>query len=175
MITIDNKLYITEDVNKVVVSFAKQVVLRKLLIQFSFTLKNDKKRVSELITAINFYNGDIPDYEQQEELLLLIIGFIKECKKEERTSLYFWMLNEKYLAYLDNYNDEEEDSLETFRFKFGRELAYKLYEPETSELEQELIKELQNVLISFASEFDFSVIDKSSIIEIMDTMDYYCQ
>ena len=78
------------------------------------------------------------------------------------------MLNEKFFGYWTNYDDKEENSVETCDFKFGRKLTYKLYELETNELEQELIKELQNVVVSFASEFDLSLINKSSINEIMD-------
>ena len=56
MITIDDKLFITEDVNKIVVSYAKQVVLRKLLTQFSFTYSEEQKNVSELIVAVTIFD-----------------------------------------------------------------------------------------------------------------------
>lgn len=177
MITIDDKLFITEDVNKIVVSYAKQVVLRKLITQFSITYSEGQKNVSELIIAVNFYLGDLPEYQQQHDMMLLIIDFLNVCTKEELTSLYFWLLNEKYMDYYQNFEVDLEDSddyLERFNYKFGRELAYKLYNPESSELREDLNNELQKLLIGFASEFDFSLVDEKSIIEIQEMMDRYC-
>ena len=77
----------TEDVNKIVVSYAKQVVLRKLITQFSFTYSEEQKNVSELIVAVNFYLGDLPDYQQQHDMMLLIVDFLNACTKR-RLSLY---------------------------------------------------------------------------------------
>jgi hypothetical protein len=174
MITIDDKLYITKDVNNIVVSFSKKIVLRKLLMQFSFTNNDEKKQVSDLIVAVNFYLGDLPDYQQQHDMLILIIDFLNACTGEELTSLYFWLLNEKYMEYFDDFKDDTDDSIETFNYKFGRELAHKLYNPESTELRDKLHKELQKLLITFASEFDFSLINKNSILEILEVMDSYC-
>lgn len=95
MITIDDKLYITKEVNSIVVNYAKNVVLRKLLTQVSFTIYDEKQNVSDLIIAVNFYLGDLPDYQQQHDMMLLIIDFLNSCTKEELTSLYFWLLNQK--------------------------------------------------------------------------------
>lgn len=177
MITIDDKLYITKEVNKIVVNYAKYTVLRKLLTQFSFTIYEEKQNVSELIVAVNFYLGDLPDYQQQHDIMLLIIDFLNACTKEELTSLYFWLLNEKYMEYYDNFKVDLEDSddyIERFNYEFGRELAYKLYNPESTELKEELRKELQNLLICFASEFDFSLVNESSILEIEEMIKRYC-
>ena len=174
MITIDDKLYITKEINNVVVSFSKKNVLRKLLMQFSFTNNDEKKHVSDLIVAVNFYLGDLPDYEQQHDMLLLIIDFLNACTIEEITSLYFWLLNEKYMEYYNGFKDEADDPMETFNYKFGRELAHKLYNPESTELKDELHEELQKLLITFASEFDFSLVNESSIFEIFEMLDRYC-
>lgn len=54
MITIDEKLYIKKNVNEIVVSYSKHVVLRNLLNQFSFTLNEEQQCVSELIKEVNF-------------------------------------------------------------------------------------------------------------------------
>ena len=174
MITIDDKLYITKEINNVVVSFSKKNVLRKLLMQFSFTNNDEKKHVSDLIVAVNFYLGDLPDYEQQHDMLLLIIDFLNTCTIEEITSLYFWLLNEKYMEYYNGFKDGADDPIETFNYKFGRELAYKLYNPESTELKDELHEELQKLLITFASEFDFSLVNESSILEIEEMLERYC-
>ena len=70
--------------------------------------------------------------------------------------------------------EDSDDYMERFNYKFGRELAYKLYNPESSELREELHNELQKLLIGFASEFDFSLVDDNSIIEIQEMIDRYC-
>ncbi len=177
MITIDDKLFITKEVNQIVVSYAKHVVLRKLLTQFSFTFYEEQQHVSELIKKVSKYFGDLPDYEQQHDMIILIAGFINTCNQRELTSLYFWLLNEKYMVYYNGFKVDLEDSddyMERFNSKFGRELAYKLYNPESSELSEELRSELQRLLIGFASELDFSLVDENSIIEIQEMMERYC-
>lgn len=177
MITIDDKLYITKEVNNIIVNYAKNTVLRKLLTQFSFTIYEEKQNVSDLIVAVNFYLGDLPDYQQQHDMMLLIIDFLNTCTKEELTSLYFWLLSEKYMEYYDNFKvdlDDSEDYIERLNYKFGRELAYKLYNPESAELREELRKELQKLLIGFACEFDFSLVNESSLIEIEEMIERYC-
>lgn len=78
------------------------------------------------------------------------------------------------MQYYDEFKHETDYSIKTFRYKFGRELAYKLYNPESTELKDELVNKLQNLLICFASEFDFSLVDENSICEILETIEYYC-
>lgn len=180
MITIDEKLYITKKVNKVVLKYAEKVVLKKLLKHFSFekTLKKKKKKVSNLLESMNYYNGDIPP-EIQFELIDLIYSFLEKLDTYDTTALYFWAINKLYLRYLeeleyasDDYFDEN-DSDEVFNFKFGRMLAQKIYDPESTELEDELFQELQNLLITFSTEFDLSLIDKYSIIYIKEAISSY--
>lgn len=175
MITIDEKLYITKEVNNIVVSFAKKVVLKKLLLEFSFTSENENREVTDLIKTVGYYNGDLPDTEVQLELIDLINSFLKELTKEELTSLHFWVINEKYMKYLDETEVEENYAHEDFDFKFGRELAHRLYDPENTELEDDLDEALKYLFINFASEFDFSLIDKQTTEDILETINsYYC-
>lgn len=179
MITINEKLYITDDVNEIVVSYAKHVVLRKLLTQFSFTFHEEQKYVSELIKKVSSYYGDLPDYEQQHDIIVLIADFINICNQRELTSLYFWLLNEKYMDYYQSFEVDLEDSddyIERFNYKFGRELESKLNYPEASKLNDELHKELQKLLIAFASEFTSSLVfaDENTIIEVEEMIERYC-
>jgi len=176
MITIDDKLYITKEVNSIVVSYAKEIVLRQLLLEFSFKTKKDKK-VTDLLGTVSYYNGDLPPIDIQLELAKLVSSFIKKLNKEKLTSLYFWVINEKYFKYIDDVNAEydlENDTIENDNFKFGRELALKLYEPEATELKNDLNNELEGLLINFASELDLSNINKHTKKEILETIDNYC-
>jgi hypothetical protein len=176
MITINDKLYITEEVNGIVVGYAKEIVIRQLLLEFSFkTTKN--KKVTDLLETISFYNGDIPPVDMQLELTNLVGSFIKKLNKVKLMALYFWVLNKKYFKYIDEVNAEyefENDTIENDNFKFGRELALKLYEPEGTELKNDLYNELERLLINFASEFDMSKINKQTKKYIIETIDNYC-
>lgn len=180
MITIDDKLYITKEVNEVILDYARKVVIKDLLKQFSFegTLKKKKKKVSNLLETVNFYNGDISP-EVKIELIDFIDSFLNKLESKETTSLYFWTINNLYLRYLENLEHtsdpsfNQNDSEEVFNYKFGRMLAYKLYEPESTELIEELFQEIENLLVVFASEFDLSLIDKYTIQHIKETISNY--
>lgn len=159
--------------------YAKHVVLRKLLTQFSFTFYEEQQDVSELIKKVSSYYGDLPDYEQQHDIIVLIADFLNACSKEELTSLYFWLLNEKYMEYYNGFKVDLEDSddyMERFNYKFGRELESRLNYPEASKLNDELQEELQKLLIAFASEFNSSLVfsDENSIIEVEEMIKRYC-
>ena len=101
----------------------------------------------------------------------------KKLNKEKLTSLYFWVLNKQYIRYIDGVNsgnDFEIDTIENENYKFGRELALKLYEPEATELKNNLYNELEGLLINFASEFDLSLIDQNTKNNILGIIDNYC-
>lgn len=70
--------------------------------------------------------------------------------------------------------EDSDDYMERFNYKFGRELESRLNYPEASKLNDELQEELQKLLIAFASEFDFSLVDDNSIIEIQEMIERYC-
>lgn len=170
MINIDDKLYVTKEINAIIVSYAKDKVLRKLLKRFSF--KENTKKISDLLQDVSYYNGDAPPLEQQDEMETLIFDFLKQLKIEELTALRYWVLNNKYSQYFQE--TEIDDMGEGFDQKFGRELAYKLYDPKSSQLDCDMKELLYYRLINFASEFDLSVIDKHTKRTIKDTINNYC-
>ena len=172
MITIIDKLFITEEVNTIVVQYAKEIVLKELLVSFSFDSTTDKRNVSELIQSIGYYNGDEPPPEDNLKLIDFIYTFTKALSKEKRIALNFWVLNENYLKYLDEHPDNN-DVEEEFDQKFGRELAYKLYHPKSSHLSYDLNEALRMMLITFASEHDFSLIDEETYMFIDEVIESY--
>ncbi len=180
MITIDEKLYITKEVNNIIISYSKSVVIRKLLLTFSFEEGSNNKTISPLLENANFCNGDLnPDIEF--ELFEFIHPFLKELNKNDTTALYFWTINNLYLNYLevlehtDDENFHENDSDKVFYFKFGRALAHKIYDPESTALDDELYEELKTLLISYASEFDLSLIDKYTKYDVLEMIERYCE
>lgn len=167
MITIDDKLYITKEVNRIVVKYAKTVIIRKLLLEFSYDSDTEEKIVSSKLESTNFYNGDL-NSEVEIGLKNFINFFIKRLNKEEITAMYFWTINNLYIEYIDTIDDilNNKDSKEVYDFKFGRKLAHKLYEPESTELANELFSEIKKLLINYASEFDLSAIDEATFEDI---------
>ncbi|WP_111706570.1 hypothetical protein [Lutibacter citreus] len=179
MITINDKLYITKEVNNIVVSYAKTIVLRKLLINFSFKKDSKNKIITDHLESVNHCKG-VLDVFVEEEMDDFIYPFVKNLDKDETTALHFWTLNKLYLKYFQDsdYNDDDgidiEHSDADFDFKFGRKLAHKIYEPEFTELDNDLIKELKNLLANFASEFDLSMVTKYTRQNILETIENYC-
>ena len=115
-------------------------------------------------------------YEIELALFEFLWRFKKNLDKEELTALYFWVLNQKYMCYLENFECADDTSSEKeFDREFGRSLAYKIYEPNDSDLEHEAIKELKILLCNFASEFDLSVMDKFTLEQIVEVIDMYCK
>ena len=109
-------------------------------------------------------------------ILEFINGFISKLDQNDKTALYFLTLNENYLIYYDDFLANEgahldEDLIDK---EFGRELAYKIYNPKASELDEDLNELLQNKISSFADDLDLSEIDESSIEQILETIESHC-
>lgn len=65
----------------------------------------------------------------------------------------------------------DEDSIDK---EFGRELAYKIYNPKASGLDEDLNELLQNEISSFADDVDLSEIDENAIEHILETIESHC-
>tara|TARA_Y100000815_G_scaffold217521_1_gene202950 strand:- start:257 stop:787 length:531 start_codon:yes stop_codon:yes gene_type:complete len=175
LITVQDELLITKEINAVTIDYVKKIVFRKLLMSFCFELKKNAKRITGLIQSLNFYGIDVKPTELEFELLEELESFIDNLKKEERTALYFWVLNQRYLLYLDEFEyDDDTYSESEYDKKFSRELAYKIYEPKNSNLRNETIQELKSFLYNFASELDLSLIDEYTSNQILEEIDNYC-
>lgn len=168
MISINEKMFVTKDVNKVIVKFAEEVVLKRLLNKISFYVDGDKKEVSNLIQDIKYCYGDL-DPITDSKVHVTICDFLDSLTSEEATALYYWVIEMNYCHFLREFEFNQIDVVEdksNSNAKFGRELAYKLYEPEESGLEEELVTHLKNYIITFANEFDFSEVNDYTIQEI---------
>lgn len=181
MITFSEHLIVTKELNNVVCRYAQKVLLKEFLLDFTF-LKSEKgkrkiktKNINPLLEELSSHQGDI--YGDEElEILEFINGFISKLDKNDKTALYFLTLNENYLIYYDDFlanegADLDEDLIDK---EFGRELAYKIYNPKASELDEDLNELLQNKISSFADDLDLSEIDESSIEQIFETIESHC-
>jgi len=113
-------------------------------------------------------------YEIELGLFEFLRSFKKNLVKDELTALYFWVLNQKYMCYLENFECEDDTySEKEFDREFGRNLAYKIYEPNDTYLEHETIEELKILLCNFASEFDLSLMDRCTSEQIAEVIDMY--
>lgn len=156
------------------VTYAKKVVLRKLILAFCFESQPHNETISDLLKSVNFHGFDIP-HEIELGLIKFLNRFTKTLEKDEITALGFWVLNQKYLHYLENFEgDDDTYSEKEFNWRFGRNLAYKIYNPNDSGLKHDTIQELKLLLCNFASELDLSVIDKYTCEQILEVIDVYC-
>jgi len=181
MITFSEHLIVTKELNNVVCRYAQKVLLKEFLLDFTF-LKNEKrkrkvktKNINPLLEELSAHQGDI--YGDEElEILEFITEFISKLDQNDKTALYFLTLNENYLIYYDDFLDNEGAELgeDLIDKEFGRELAYKIYNPKESGLDEDLNELLQNEISSFADDLDLSEIDESSIEQILETIESHC-
>jgi len=175
MITIDDKLYITKEVNNIIVDYATKIVFPQLFNELSFKVSNGIKEVSPLLINLN-QSGNYSIYPKTEiNLIEFISDFLKSLSKEKLTSLYFWYLNETHFKDSMDEIDRLEDDIdnENFDYQFGRSLAQQIYDPEGSGLDNKLFNQLKNIILAFASEFDLSLIEEDTVDEILQVMDGY--
>ena len=138
---------------------------------FCFESQSNNGTITDLFKSINFY-GFSMTYEIELTLFEFLWRFKKNLKKDELTALYFWVLNQKYVCYLEDF-EFDNDTEKEFDKKFGRSLAYKIYEPNDSHLEHETFEELKLHLCNFASEFDLSLVDEYTYEHIIEVVDMY--
>lgn len=177
MITIDEKLYITKEVNQILVKYAEKIVLKNLLFSYSFENRNDFKKLTELVQDVRRFCPNRPIKSTAIQLTKFCESFLRALPKDEQTAIYFWVLNHKYEKYLDIEESLEEHELEedakhrAFEEKFGRELAQKMYEPEGTEFEKDCIELLSDYLISFTDQLDLSLIDQDTIESVLEQIE----
>lgn len=155
------------------VTYAKKVVLRKLILAFCFESQPYNETISDLLKSVNFHGFNMP-YQVELDLNVLLGRFTKNLEKDELAALGFWVLNQKYLHYLENFEcDDDTYSEKEFNWRFGRNLAYKIYKPNDSGLEHDTVQELKLLLCNFASELDLSLIDEYTSEQILEVIDVY--
>ncbi|MDK2772904.1 MAG: hypothetical protein KYX68_11865 [Flavobacterium sp.] len=178
MITVDEKLIVTKQINEVLCRYAKRNLLKEFLFSFSFpncSKANSKlkpKNINPLLETIYYYQGEIyPD--TLEEVERYINAFLSELDENDLTALQFFTLNENYLNHIDEFENEDNTKYtkEEFEIKLGRYFAQKLYKPNESGLNEEVQELLQNQISRLANEIDLSVINKESISEILHVID----
>ncbi|MGB6152320.1 MAG: hypothetical protein WBG48_10025 [Pricia sp.] len=167
-------MFITKEVNSTTVAYFKKMVLLKLLMQFSFEPLSNNSTITDLLRSVNYYGFDLP-YEIKLDLFEMLWRFKNGLGKDELTALYFWGLNQKYMCYFEKFlGDCDTYSEKNFDTEFGRSLAYKIYEPFASGLEEDTFEERKVLLCNFASEFDLSLVDEYTYENILELIDMYC-
>ena len=167
-------MFITKDINAATIAYFKKSILRKLLMSFSFEPQSNNEATTNLFKSINHYGFDLPK-EYELDLFGMLMQFKNNLEEDELTALYFWGVNQKYMYYFENFLDGLDTySEKKFDMEFGRLLAYKIYEPNASGLEEDTIEELKVLLCNFASEFDLSLVDEYTCMDILETMETYC-
>ena len=177
MITIDEKLYVTKEVNQILVKYTEQVVLKDLLLCYSFGKGKEPKELTKLIKGVHFFCPERPIQLTAMELREFCKSFLKALSKDEQVAIYFWTLNHKYEKYLDieeslaDHELEEDAKHRVFEEKFGRELAQKIYDPKGTKFEADCIGLLFDYLFSFTDQLDLSLIDEDTIDTILEQIE----
>ncbi len=147
MITIDEQLKVTKQLNIVACRYAQKVLLKDFLLKFTFLDCNDDKynfdeeNINPTLETLSFHQGEIfPD--TFIEINEFVYDYIKSLDESDLTSLYYLVLNKNYFKYYDDFNDNEGYELEAELIdeEFGRFLASKIYTPIESELQDDLVK-----------------------------------
>ena len=177
MITIEEKLYITKEVNQIVVKYAEKIVLDDLLKTYSFVDKNDFIHLTQLIMDVYNFCPEKPNKLTSARLTEFCIQFLDQLSKEDLVAVHFWTINHYYFKYLEREESiahhELEESLKnsSFEEKFGRELAQKIYDPEATELKEDCITLLVDYLFSFTDQLDLSLIDADTAPAIIERIE----
>jgi hypothetical protein len=180
MITVKQDLIITEQVYKVVCDYAKKVVLKDFILKFSFqrailfNTKIKKKEINPLLQSLNFNQGEMV-CDDLEEVNNYIYNYISQLKQSDLHALYFLTFEENYLKYSQDFEDNDGSDVRynynKFDTQFGRELAYKIYEPLISGLYSDLEELLKTNISNFSDELDLSEINKYSVNHILEIVD----
>ena len=180
MITIDEQLKVTKQLNTIACRYAQKVLIKDFLLKFTFPNCSDEKHnydeenINPLLETLNFHQGEIyPD--TFTEVNDFIYDFIKNLEESDLTSLYCLVLNKNYFKYYDDFIDNEGSGLddELIDIEFGRFLAAKIYNPIESELQEDLVKFLTTTISSYSDDVDVSMNDDYPIEGVLRCIDAY--
>lgn len=181
MIDIEMKMFLTKELNQIIVAYARNVVLKKLFLKLAFDSYDAKREENLEFTDLIFHLAHYKDpIEYQEagvavEIIGLVSDFTQSLDSKDITALYFLIFNKHQNKYLDdfelNYFDEtkEQDFLE----QFGRYMAGAIYNPEGSFLKYDLQIYLQDEVLSFADDFGHTEFDIDTMEQFFDTLNLY--
>lgn len=180
MISIDEQLKVTKQLNLVACRYAQKVLLKDFLLKFIFPdclegkHSYEEEDINPILETLSFHQGEIfPD--TFIEINDFVYNYIRNLDESDLTSLYYLVLNKYYFEYYDEFNDNEGYELEAefIDEEFGRYLASKIYNPIDSELQEDLVKLLTNTISSFSDDVDLSMIDDNTIEMILRCIDMY--
>lgn len=179
MITVKQNLIITKQVFKVVCDYAKKVLLKDFILEFSFQkpiifhTEIMKSEINPVLESLNFNQGEMV-FDDLESVNDYIREYIEQLEESDLHALYFLTFKENYIKYCQDFEDNEgeefTDNDEDFYMKLGRELAYKIYEPEESDLDSDLEELLKTNISNFSDELDLSEINKYTVKHILEVI-----
>ncbi|KIX22070.1 hypothetical protein SY27_05225 [Flavobacterium sp. 316] len=177
MISVNEKLIVTKQVNEIMCRYAKQVLLKDFLYHFSFTSFSKRfnklsiENVNPLLETLNYHQGDF-NLDTLPEVINYLNYFLNHLDEHDIMALYFLSLNQNYFQYNDNFIKQESlENIDSFELKLGREFAYKLYEPEASGLREDVEKMLMKKISRLVNELDLSLVTEESIEEIIESIE----
>lgn len=180
MISIDEQLKVTKQLNTTACRYAQKVLIKDFLLKFTFPNcleeehEYDEDDINPVLETLSFHQGEIyPD--TFNEVNDFINDYIKNLDESDLTAIYYLVLNKNYFKYYDDFTDNDgyELNTELIDIEFGRFLAGKIYNPIESELQEDLVKFLTNTISSFSDDVDLSMIDDYTIEGILSLINTY--
>lgn len=171
MIVKEDKIYITKQISSITCTYTEQNILTKLLMQFCFGSQTTSTTLRGLLKEVNNYaNSNTYPMPLKTAIKLndLITVFLANCSYEDNYALLFWCLNKKYMEYLGN---EDLTESKNYEEDFGKILNHKLENPKDTNLNNDLLEELETLLINFSLKFNFS--NNISNYKISETIHQY--
>ncbi|WP_321319247.1 hypothetical protein [Labilibaculum sp.] len=167
MIELSNEMYITKDVYRALVDYGNILVVDLLRKAINLEEKEDDDgekyyTIREEFETLAFQDGQSQN-RYFEELTQLTTDYLKNLKDSDRTALCFRLLeDEKYYNKLIEYVEEEDsDTMAQLDQKIGREMSRLLCQEDKKELMEWCKEFLMDLISTFSTEFDFSLIDDS--------------
>lgn len=177
MITVDENLIVTRQVNEIMCRYAKKVLIKNFILKFSFQKQvvnfNELQMddINPLLETLNFCQGNI-NIDVFTDVNEYVLNYIKQLDENDLVALYFFTINKNFFIYLNGFENDKgfeiKNDCDKFDIQLGRELAYRIYEPEATNLNQDLEDLLRNTISTFTNEIDLSEIDEYSVEHILE-------
>lgn len=182
MITFSNQLILTKELYTAVCRYAQKVIIKDFLTKFTFTDSSKHKSqyivedINSILESLNLNQGDF--YPETEEYVENFISeFLEQLDESNKVALHYLVIDSNYDNYYDGFINNEGESISDEKKTekvFGRQIAYKIYDPIDSDFEEDVYEFLKGKIWSFSNEIDLSLINDTTIAYLLEKIEDFC-
>ncbi|MFK7900374.1 MAG: hypothetical protein AB8B61_06420 [Cyclobacteriaceae bacterium] len=179
-ISTENKLLITGPFSRVILNYTTQVLKKEFFLTLLETCYDwSGNEVAEKHILLHWGESTPTSYvptafqgTDYATVVPFIESYISSLSESSLQAWYYTVLNSNYEKEIEQHTDSTspEETYEKISEQFGREMAYQLYDPKESGLNDSLKNYLLSLIISFSQEVDTSQIDHDFIEECKETI-----